>query len=230
MIVETFQPAACDVRAAVEARDRFGILSPRHLDVILRGGIRGGTEGYVQCLVNAQVAGPTLTASTTPTSILPPAARYNLPGNFFDKIGKALRITVIGQLGNIVTTPGTFTPDVRMGPTSNIVVFNGGAIQLNAVAKTALPFWWDVLLTCRAIGNGTNANLMGQGRFQAESVVGSPLPASGGSGSLLTPATSPAVGTGFDSTVGMVVDVFGTFSLNNANAITVQQYFLESLN
>jgi hypothetical protein len=30
--------------------------------------------------------------------------------------------------------------------------------------------------------------------------------------------------------VSMVVDLFGTFSLNNANAIQIQQYTLEAMN
>jgi len=44
------------------------------------------------------------------------------------------------------------------------------------------------------------------------------------------PNTTPAVGTGFDSTVSMVVDMFGTFSLNNANAIQLHQYWLYEVN
>ena len=129
-----------------------------------------------------------------------------------------------------MTTPGTLTLDVRMGPTSNIVVFNGGAMALNIVAKTNVTWWLEVLLTCRTVGSGTAATLMGTAKWTSESVIGSPLPSVGGSGVLLLPSSAPAPGTGFDNTVSMVVDLFGTWSLNNANSILVHEYALESLN
>ena len=187
--------------------------------------------GYVETLVTAQVAGANLTASTTATSLLPTAARFTLPPNFFANAGKALRIRAAGQLGNIVTTPGTLTIDVRMGPTSNIIVFNGGAMQLSSTAHTTLPFDLEIMLTCRAIGGGTSANLIGQGKMTAQSLSLTAVADSATTpATLLLPNTTPAVGTGFDSTVAMVVDLFGTFSLNNANAIQLQQYWLESMN
>jgi hypothetical protein len=183
-------------------------------------------QTWQETLVSAQVAGTTLTASTTPTSIIPAAARYTLPANYM-AIGKVFRIRFAGQLGNIVTTPGTLTLDVRMGPTSNIVVFNGGAMQLSSTAHTALPIMGEIMLTCRAINAGTGANFMGQGWATAQALSLTAVADSTTTpATLLMPNTTPGVGTGFDSTVPMVVDLFGTFSLNNANAITIQQYAL----
>jgi hypothetical protein len=56
-----------------------------------------------------------------------------------------LSIRAAGRVSNIVTTPGTLTLDVRIGPTSNIIVANGGAMALNTVAKANVPWWleWD---------------------------------------------------------------------------------------
>lgn len=207
----------------------FEGLSLAQQDRLMRG-VHGGSTGYAETLIASQVDSTALTASTTPTSILPAAARYTLPPNFFAAPGKQLLLCAMGRVSNIVTTPGTLTLDVRMGPTSNIVVFNGGAMALNIVAKTNVTWFLEILLTCRAIGNSTNANLMGYGQWCSESVIGSPLPSAGGSGQLNLPASAPAVGTGFDSTVAMVVDVFGTWSLNNANSIQTHQYSLISLN
>lgn len=185
---------------------------------------------WVETLAEAQSDGTAVT-NTTPATLLPTHARATLPPNFFRNPGKAVRITASGRISNIVTTPGTLTLDVRMGPTSNIVVFNGGAMALNVVAKTNVTWWLEVLLTCRAVGSGTSANLMGTAKFTSESVIGSPLPSAGGSGVLLLPSSAPAVGTGFDSTVAMVVDLFATWSINNAgNTLTLHQYVLESLN
>jgi hypothetical protein len=68
---------------------------------------------------------------------------------------------------------------------------------------------------------------MGIGRFTSESVVGS---AAGTALTTMLPATAPVVGTGFDSTVTNVVDLFGTWSLSNANSIQVHKFTLTSLN
>lgn len=188
-------------------------------------------QTWQETLVSATAAGANYTASTTPTSLLPTPAVYTLPANFFS-VGKVLRITATGQLGNIVTTPGTLTLDVRFN-TTPIVVFNGGAIQLSSTAHTTLPFWLQIMLTCRAIGSGTSANLIGQGSIISQAVsftVNADLSTSNTIGGTLIPNTVPTVGTGFSSVVANTVDLFGVFSLNNANAIQVHQYTLEALN
>ncbi len=163
--------------------------------------------------------------------MLPPAARYTLPANYFQTIGKVLRIKAAFRFSNITPTPGTLTLDVRMGPTSNIIVFNGGAMTLvSDTAHTTLPLWVEILLTCRAIGSGTSANLMGQGVATGEQLSRTAVAKSTTTAAtLLIPATTPAVGTGFDSTVSMVVDLFATFSVSNAaNLLLLHQYTLES--
>lgn len=180
----------------------------------------------------AQTDGTALNTSTTATSIIPAAARFTLPSNFFWVPGKAIRIKAMGRVSNIVTTPGTLTLDVRFGTVATpIVVFNGGAMQLNAVAKTNVTWWLETILTCRTIGSGTAATMLGIGQWSSEAVVGSPLPSAGGAGQLNMPASAPAVGTGFDSTITNVVDLFATFSISNAaNSIQLHEYTLESLN
>jgi hypothetical protein len=180
-------------------------------------------------VVSDKVAGPNLTASVTATSILNAVDKYPMPQGFW-YVGRKLRVTATGQLGNIATTPGTLTLDIRMGPTSNIIVWNGGAMQLSSTAHTALPFWLEVLLTCRAVGSGTSSNLMGQGRISAQAVVATAVADNTATHhTLLLPNTSPAVGTGFDYGVAMIMDLFATFSLNNANAIQVQQFLVEDV-
>jgi hypothetical protein len=188
-------------------------------------------QTWAETLVTAQVDGTALNTSTTPTSIIPAAARYTLPAGTM-QIGKAFRIKFAGRLSNIVTTPGTLTIDVRMGPTSNIVVFNGAAMQLSTSAHTNVPIVGEVMLTCRAIGAATTANFMGQAWVASQALSLTAVADSTTTpAQLLAPNTAPAVGTGFDSTVAMVVDLFATFSISNAgNGITIHQYFLEALN
>lgn len=180
-------------------------------------------QTWREVLVSAQVDGTPLNTSISATSIIPAAAKFTLPTNYF-AIGRMLKVTATGRISNIVTSPGTLTLDVRL---SGVIAWTGGAVSLNAVAKTNVGWTLEAWLTCRAIGNGTAANLIGQGRFTSESVVGA---AAGTTVSASLPAATPPVGTGFDSTAALVVDLFAAFSVNNvANSIQLHQYMLESL-
>lgn len=190
------------------------------------------SQGWAQILDPGpmQVDGAALANSTTATSLLHATAKVGLYSNFF-RVGKRIAVVAAGRISNIVTTPGTLTLDLRMGPTSNIIVASGGAMSLNVVAKTNVPWllYWE--LTCRAIGNGTNANLMHQGEWTSESVIGSGVPTAGGAGTHMLPNAAPAVGTGFDSTVSMIADLFATWSIANAgNSITCHQFHINELN
>jgi hypothetical protein len=191
-------------------------------------------QTWEQALTTMQAAGTLFNTFTTAKTIINPQAQLVLPAQFF-YIGKMLRITVVGAISNIVTTPGTITFQVQVGPAvpATIAAFTTGAIQLNAAAHTTLPFWLDILLTCRAIGNGTAANLMGQARIMGimPTVTAAQVDGVNTMAMLLAPATAPAVGTGFDSTVALVLDLFGAFSISNAgNGVQVQQYVVEDMN
>ncbi len=172
--------------------------------------------------------GAALGNSSTPTSLLPAPAKFTLPANFFDFIGKKLRVRAAGRISNIVTTPGTLTLDFRLG---SVIAFTGGAMALNVVAKTNVTWIFEAELEARALGASTAAALLGIGKFMSESVIGSPANSAGGSGLLLLPATAPANGTGFDSTAAQQCDMFGTWSIaNSGNTITCHQFSLEALN
>lgn len=161
--------------------------------------------GYQETLITAQVDGPALTAAAA-ASCLPPAALYTLPANFFRHIGQQLLIKAAGRISCAVTTPGTARFDVRFGGT---VVADSLAMNLNIVAKTNVNWWLELLLTCRALG--ASANLMWQGTWISEAVIGSPLPTVGGSGVFTLPYNAaPAVGSNFASTAAQQVDLFHT--------------------
>lgn len=188
-------------------------------------------QGYEEAISSLTTDANALNTSTTATSLLgasgsaASASRITLPAGFFSWPGRMLKVTALCRVSNINPTPGNLTLDVRLGA---VVAFNGGAMALNtAAAKTNVSSLLEIYLTCRTIGNGTNATLMGQGRFQSEAVA----LAATGVGTLMLPATAPAVGTGFDSTVAQVLDLFGTFSVSNANNnIQVHQFVAESMN
>lgn len=181
-------------------------------------------QSFQETLVTAQSDGAALTAAAA-ASLLPSHALFTLPSNFFQSVGKALRIRASGRISCVVTTPGTARFSVRFGATT---VFDGLAQPLNTVAKTNVPWDLDLLLTCRAIGS--SANLMGQGKWTSEAVVGSPLPSAGGSGVHVLPYNAaPAVGSNFDSGASQLVDLYFTQTVATGS-ITLHQYILEALN
>lgn len=175
-------------------------------------------QTWQESLITSQVDGTALANSTVATSIIPAAARFTLPANFF-QIGRKLKIVASGRIST-TTGPPTFTFDVRLGA---VIVFNGGAVTTVA-SVTNLTWELMIELTCRAIGAGTTANLMGTGRLTSAAVVGS---TGGAANSAMLPASAPAVGTGFDSTSSQIVELFGTWSAASAsNTVQVHEYEL----
>lgn len=171
--------------------------------------------------------GPTLTAAAA-ASCIPTGAKFTLPSNYF-QVGKVLRITLMGRISCVVTTPGTARFDVRLGSAGSTIVFDTGALNLNTVAKTNVPFALEIELHCRAAGAGTTTTFMGVAKFTSEAVVGSPANTAGGNGTLLAPVGAPAVGAGFDNTAASILDVFFTQTVGTGS-MTVHTYKVESLN
>lgn len=185
------------------------------------------SQYWQETLVTAQVDGPAITAAAA-TSCIPPSAKITLRNNFFDVIGKKIRVRVQGRISNVVTTPGTARFDIRLGGT---VVFDTGALPLNVVAKTNVPFDLEIDLTCRSIGASTSSTLFGLGKFTSEANVGVAVPGTNNTGSqtLMVPVGAPAVGSGFDSTTALSVDMFFTQTVATGS-LTVHQYEVSVLN
>ncbi len=180
--------------------------------------------GYTETLITAQSDGSTLTAAAA-ASCLPLSALYTLPANFFRAVGQQLQVKASGRISCAVTTPGTARFDVRFGGT---VVADSLAMNLNIVAKTSVNWLLDLLLTCRAIG--TAANLMWQGTWISEAVIGSALPTVGTSGTFTLPYNAaPAVGANFTSTAAQQVDLFFTQTVATGS-LTLHSYSLISPN
>jgi hypothetical protein len=183
-------------------------------------------DAWYRVLAAAQVAGGSLASFTTAASMLPAQAKYTLaPDDWW--IGKRFRINAAGQVGNVVTSQPTFTVSVNFGSTS---VFSGGAMLTSTTAHTTVPWMCQIDLTVRSIGSGTAATVMGQGWFTSRAVLDSGATAdliTGGHPTLLIPETTPAVGTGFDSTIANQVDFLVACSASSAsNTWQLHQYEL----
>lgn len=187
------------------------------------------SQGFVETLVAQHTQGTLFNTYTTAKTVIPATSLITLPSNYI-KIGSSFEITVVGGLSNIVTTPGTVTFQIMLGSTA---VFTTGAIQLNATAHTLLPFRLDALLTCRAVGSSTSANFMGTARVQGIhfTLTAGQTDATNTGGIFSGPATAPAVGSGFDSTIANILDFWTGFSISNAgNGVQIEQYIVKSLN
>lgn len=179
-----------------------------------------------QLLISQATDGTALTASITATSILHATGKYQFQPNAL-QVGSVLIAEAQGRVSNIVTTPGTLTLELRMASGATVIA-SGGAMALNTTAKTNVPWKLRWVLTCRAAG--TTGNFMHQGSWISESVVGSAAPAAGGAGTHLLPNAAPAVGSNIDTSAAQTLDLYATWSLNNANSIQVHQFQLWGLN
>lgn len=181
---------------------------------------------YPEILAQSAADGTALTNSTTATSIIPTAAICNLPAGSL-QVGRMFWVRAAGRISTVVTTPGTLTLDVRFG---SVTAWASGAMTLNTTAQTNTSWLLDLMLTVRAVGSGTSANLIGIGSFKSRAIVASPAEATGGAGSRLVPDSAPAVGTGFDSTAAQNIDFRATWSVASAsNSITCHQYMFAAL-
>jgi hypothetical protein len=111
-----------------------------------------------------------------------------------------------------------------------VTAFDTLAMPLNIVAKTNVAWWLEVILTCRSVGSGTSATLMGQGHWFSEASILTALPATGpGPGGQSVPYnTAPVVGTGFDSTAALALDFRFTQTVATGS-MTMHQFMIEQL-
>lgn len=189
----------------------------------------GGLQTFQETLVAQSVAGTVFDAYTTAKTVIPATNLITLPSNWF-YIGRALKIDVMGAISNIVTTPGLMNFQVKIG---SVAAFDTGNIQLNATAHTLLPFWVEILLTCRAVGVTTAANLMGQAKANGKmfTVTAAQTDGANTNTMIMAPATAPAVGTGFDSTIANILDLWVGFTISDgANEVRIDQYIVSALN
>ena len=179
--------------------------------------------------MSSTAAGASFGTFTTAKTVLPTGCLVTLPANWW-YVGRMLRYTVWGGIGTLVTTPGTITFQLNLGA---VAALSSGTIQLNATAHTNLPFRAECVVTCRAVGASTSANLIGL--WDVNGVMFTKTAAQVDQvnigDSILAPATAMAVGTGFDSTAAQTLDFFTGFSISNAaNTIQLQQVLVEALN
>lgn len=178
-----------------------------------------------QVIASSYTDGPALTAAAA-ASCLPTYVLTTLPAGIM-QIGRIYRLTASGRISCAVTTPGTARFDLRLG---GVVAFDTLAMPLNIVAKTNVPWFLLAFLTVRAVGSGTSANILGQGIWTSEAAINTAVPSTGpGPGGFIVPYnTAPVVGTGFNSTAALTLDLFFTQTVATGS-MTLHQFMLEQM-
>lgn len=178
----------------------------------------------VQVIASSYTDGPALTAAAA-ASCVPTYVPTTLPAGYW-QIGRMWRVTITGRVSVAVTTPGTLRWDIRLG---GVVAADTLAVLGNIVAKTNVGFYLEGLLTCRAVGSGTSANLMNQWRLTTEAIINTAVPTTGPGGGYALPwNTAPVVGTGFNSQSALTLDCFFTQTVATGS-MTVHSFLIEQL-
>lgn len=163
------------------------------------------SNSWNQLLARSRKSGTALTNTTTATSILPAAERFNAPSNLWE-VGTAWNVRVGGRISTAASTPGTLTLDFRVGSVI-IASFTTGTL---ATSASNLSWLADVDFIAQAVDSGSGTTVLSLGTLQSLALSATtPL--------LMLPASSPAVGTGYDNTVSGYLDVFATWSVANAS-------------
>lgn len=189
--------------------------------------------GYSQLLKSQHAAGTLFNTYTTAKSVINPQAITPIPPTLL-QLGDMLRVRASGGISNVVTSQPTFTFQVMMGTAqpSNIIAHASQACLTTTTAHTLIPFEYEVIMRLDSEGSGTSAHFLSQGKltgimFPISGAVGDPTASVG---TIMCPATAPAVGTGWDSTVLNYLDFFVGISASSAsNGIQIYQYTVELL-
>ena len=142
-------------------------------------------------------------------------------------LGTILRIRAAGKLSTVITTPGVIQFLVKFGA---VTVFDTGAVLGDTVAAHSNePFVLELELTCRTVGAGTTAKMIGTGRLTSESILGVPASMPKANAVATLPwNTAPVVGTGFDSTNTIILTLHSTQTVATGS-LTIEQYTVEQI-
>lgn len=166
--------------------------------------------------------GTTISNSNTETILFP---NITIPANFMQD-GRTLRLTAMGKLSNIVTSPGNLQFTLRWGGVAGTILAQSSAFNLNTTAQTDIMFRIVIEIVTR--GNGSSGSLLAMGiaELAFKATVQPEFMGSAGGASGNTPAAVTV-----DLTADTALALSAKFSVANAgNSITGMNYVLEALN
>lgn len=184
----------------------------------------GLTQNYHETIdpaVSADEAAVTLAA--TYAAIIP-TARYNLGSQFFNKVGRRLRIRMFGKITTGIT-PGNGQIGILFGTgasNNGVNVCQSAAFALVA-SQTNIAWNAELYVHCRSLG--ATGTLFGTGwiEFNPAVVASAAQP-------LLIPASAAVVSAAGDLTGVLIPSVQFLRSGSTAETITVQDYDISPMN
>ncbi len=150
--------------------------------------VGGGDMATAMVLMQMLAAdGPNVGATAAEVDLLPAQALPLISAIQFWYPGKTLKIYASGS---IVTgaVPGNASLRLRYAgaPTTGVILADTGAIAMTASIATLFLWWFDIVLTCRAIG--TAGSVFATGRGAGLTSVTPPVPFHMGSAGPTAPA------------------------------------------
>jgi hypothetical protein len=184
----------------------------------------GLTQNYHETIdppVSADEA--TITLASTYKNLIP-VSRYNLGPQFFNKIGRRLRIRAFGKITTAVT-PGNGQIGVLFGTgadANGVNVVQSAAFALIA-SQTNISWNAEFYISCRS--TGPTGTLFGTGwiEFNPAVVASTAQP-------LMIPASAAAVSASCDLTGTLVPSLQFLRSGSTVETITVQDYDISPMN
>jgi hypothetical protein len=135
-----------------------------------------------------------------------------------------LHLKAGGRISSLITTPGTARFDLSAG-VGGTAIMDSLAILLDTVqAHTNVGWMLDMEGEVRAVGS--TANIMWQGRWTCEDLLGTPATPPKGSLTAVLPWNSaPAAGSNFDHSVANILD-FNFTQTVATGSVTLHTYAL----
>lgn len=171
-------------------------------------------QGFWLTLDTLQAAGTAITAAArTSMTVGSTQGRFTLPGNSLKNLGDQLLIEATGIISCVITTPGTARFDLAMGTSLGTAIMDTGAMPLNIVARTNVP--WELRMLGSLSTTGTAAVLTWTGHWLSEAFVNTAVQSSAagpGPGGTLIPWSGTVTGAStasasFDATVSNLLDL-----------------------
>lgn len=187
------------------------------------------SRGYWETLFTLPAPGTALTAAarasmTQGTSAT--SARFTLPPNKLNTLGDMIKLEASGIISCVITTPGTARFDLAV---ATVAKLDTGAMPLNIVARTNVPWKLEMIGTLTTIG--TASVLTWAGYWLSEAMINTALQATGpGPGGTMVPYSGTATGAStasgtFDATVSNALDLYFTQTVSSGS-VTLQQYMI----
>lgn len=176
-----------------------------------------------QELINQSIVDATQISNSVTETIMVPD--FTLPAKYWYP-GRTLRIILLGQMSNVVTTPGTLTLRSRLNGVGGTVLAASSAIALNTTAKTASSIRIEFVHTCRATGNSATSGSM---YTQGTANLGESASVAGRTDHI--PDSANAVVSSLDLTSATTLSYTAQFSVStNPTNLTITQALYEALN